>query len=102
MTVDVDRDGARAAGRPSKRYRVAEQDTLLTFPPRRDDLLGISFTDDAGNEVKAGGRVVKNVAGYDLSRLMCGSFGSLAVVTSATFKLAPLPPVSRLREGSVR
>jgi glycolate oxidase FAD binding subunit len=39
--------------------------------------------------------VVKNVAGYDLSRLVCGSFGSLAVITSATFKLAPIPATSR-------
>jgi predicted ArsR family transcriptional regulator len=40
VTVDVSRvDGARAAGRPSKRYRVAEQDNVLLFPPRRDDLL---------------------------------------------------------------
>ena len=40
VTVDVNRvDGARAAGRPSKRYRVAEQDSVLSFPPRRDDLL---------------------------------------------------------------
>jgi glycolate dehydrogenase FAD-binding subunit len=39
--------------------------------------------------------VVKNVAGYDLSRLVCGSFGSLGVITSATFKLAPLPAASR-------
>ena len=38
VTVDVNRvDGARAAGRPSKRYRIAEQDTVLLFPPRRDD-----------------------------------------------------------------
>ena len=39
VTVDVNRDGARAAGRPSKRYRVAERDAVLSFPPRRDDLL---------------------------------------------------------------
>jgi predicted ArsR family transcriptional regulator len=40
VTVDVNRiDGARAAGRPSKRYRIGEQDAVLTFPPRRDDLL---------------------------------------------------------------
>src|SRR5260221_11674803 len=47
-----------------------------------------------GRVAKAGGRVVKNVAGYDLSRLLCGSFGSLAVITSATFKLSPLPASS--------
>ena len=40
---------------------------------------------------------MKNVAGYDLSRLLCGSLGSLAVITSATFKLAPLAPRSRTR-----
>src|SRR5260221_1361501 len=47
-----------------------------------------------GRVAKAGGRVVKNVAGYDLSKLLCGSLGSLAVITSATFKLSPVAPVS--------
>src|SRR6185369_1226582 len=44
---------------------------------------------------KAGGRVVKNVAGYDLSKLVTGSFGSLAAIVSATFKLSPIPSASK-------
>jgi len=61
----------------------------------RDLIIGVEIALADGRVAKAGGRVVKNVAGYDLSRLVCGSFGSLAVITSATFKLAPLPPASR-------
>jgi glycolate dehydrogenase FAD-binding subunit len=61
----------------------------------RDLIIGVEMALAGGRTAKAGGRVVKNVAGYDLPRLLCGSFGSLAVITSATFKLAPLPPASR-------
>lgn len=56
----------------------------------RDLILGIEVVLADGRVARAGGRVVKNVAGYDLSRLLCGSHGSLGVITSATFKLAPL------------
>lgn len=61
----------------------------------RDLIIGIEVALTSGRVVRAGGRVVKNVAGYDLSRLFCGSHGSLGVITSATFKLAPLPQASR-------
>jgi glycolate oxidase FAD binding subunit len=61
----------------------------------RDLIIGIEIALADGRLVKAGGRVVKNVAGYDLSRLMCGSFGTLAVITKATFKLTPLAAASR-------
>jgi glycolate oxidase FAD binding subunit len=61
----------------------------------RDLIIGVEVALADGRVAKAGGRVVKNVAGYDLSRLLCGSFGSLGVITRATFKLAPLPPASR-------
>ena len=57
----------------------------------RDLVIGVELATTDGTLAKAGGRVVKNVAGYDLSKLVCGSFGSLAAIVSATFKLAPLP-----------
>jgi len=60
----------------------------------RDLIIGIEVALVDGRVARAGGRVVKNVAGYDLSRLLCGSFGALGVITSATFKLTPLPPAS--------
>jgi glycolate oxidase FAD binding subunit len=55
----------------------------------RDYLIGISVVNDRGQEVKAGGRVVKNVAGYDLCKLLIGSFGTLGVITQVTLKLKP-------------
>jgi glycolate oxidase FAD binding subunit len=61
----------------------------------RDLIIGIDFVRADGVAAKAGGIVVKNVAGYDLGRLMTGSFGSLAVIVSATFKLYPVPHASR-------
>src|SRR5438093_735052 len=52
----------------------------------RDLILGVTLARADGRIAKAGGIVVKNVAGYDLARLVTGSFGSLAVVVNATFK----------------
>lgn len=57
----------------------------------RDLLIGVTLALADGRVVKAGGTVVKNVAGYDLGRFISGSLGTLAVVLDATFKLAPLP-----------
>ena len=65
------------------------------FGAPRDLIIGIELALVDGRVAKAGGRVVKNVAGYDLSKLMCGSHGTLAVVTRATFKLSPVAPFSR-------
>ena len=61
----------------------------------RDLLIGISLATTDGRLAKSGGNVVKNVAGYDLGKLVSGSFGSLAAIVSATFKLAPLPMSSQ-------
>jgi glycolate oxidase FAD binding subunit len=55
----------------------------------RDYVLGISAVNDQGREIKAGGRVVKNVAGYDLCKLFIGSLGTLGILTQATLKLRP-------------
>jgi glycolate oxidase FAD binding subunit len=60
------------------------------FGTPRDLLIGVQLATTDGRLVKAGGNVVKNVAGYDLGKLVTGSFGSLAVIVGATFKLMPL------------
>jgi glycolate oxidase FAD binding subunit len=65
------------------------------FGAPRDLIIGVEMVLADGRIAKGGGRVVKNVAGYDVPRLMCGSRGCLAIVTSATFKLSPLPLASR-------
>ena len=62
-----------------------------TYGLPRDWLIGVSVVGADGTASKAGGQVVKNVTGYDLNRLYTGSLGTLAVITEATFKLAPAP-----------
>jgi glycolate oxidase FAD binding subunit len=57
----------------------------------RDYVIGASFVTDDGVEVKAGGRVVKNVAGYDLMKLQIGALGTLGVLTQLTLKVKPKP-----------
>ncbi|HET8661604.1 MAG TPA: FAD-binding oxidoreductase [Micromonosporaceae bacterium] len=57
----------------------------------RDLLIGAELVRADGVVAHSGGRVVKNVAGYDVGKLLCGSYGTLAVLTSATFRLHPLP-----------
>lgn len=57
----------------------------------RDYVIGIRGVDGQGRAFAAGGRVVKNVAGYDLCKLIVGSRGTLAVLTEVTFKLRPMP-----------
>jgi glycolate oxidase FAD binding subunit len=57
----------------------------------RDYVIGLKLAHADGRQSKSGGRVVKNVAGYDLNKLYVGSYGTLAVITEATFKLRPLP-----------
>lgn len=57
----------------------------------RDYVIGISFMTDEGTEAKAGGRVVKNVAGYDLCKLHTGALGTLGIVTQLTLKVRPKP-----------
>ena len=61
------------------------------FGTLRDYVIGITVVNDEGREVKAGGRVVKNVAGYDLCKLYVGSLGTLGIITQVTLKLRPQP-----------
>jgi glycolate oxidase FAD binding subunit len=61
----------------------------------RDFCLGVRFVTGDGRKSKGGGRVVKNVAGYDMMKLLIGSRGTLAVITSASFKLFPAPRQTR-------
>lgn len=61
----------------------------------RDRVIGLQFARHDGQIVKAGGRVVKNVAGYDLMKLLTGSYGTLGVMTELTLRLYPRPLQSK-------
>ncbi len=63
----------------------------LRYGTARNLVLGMHVTHATGTVVKSGGKVVKNVAGYDLNKLYIGAFGTLGIITEVTLKLAPLP-----------
>jgi FAD/FMN-containing dehydrogenase len=67
----------------------------LGYGALRDRLLRIRAVTAAGEMTTTGSKVVKSVAGFDLGKVYCGSFGTLVFITEATFKLAPLPRESR-------
>ncbi len=82
----------------------------LTHGVVRDHLIGLQVVIGDGTRVRGGGRVVKNVAGYDLPKLFTGSYGTLGVIVEATFKLRPRPqdealfawPAASVREAASR
>ena len=109
MTLDV-LHGALAQGRkylpleaphPARATIGGILSTNCTGPRRfayglpRDWLIGIAVVSPGGGETKAGGRVVKNVTGYDLNKLYTGSLGTLGVIVEASFKLTPVPRYSK-------
>ncbi len=63
----------------------------------RDFVLGCKVLDGKGDHLSFGGKVIKNVAGFDVSRLLTGSFGTLGVITEAAFKCLPLPKAQQTR-----
>ena len=63
----------------------------LRYGTPRDLLIGMTIVRADGTVAKSGGKVVKNVAGYDLGKLFAGSWGTLGLITEATFRLHPLP-----------
>ena len=92
----------------NRMYQVDDEGTIggvfmgnLAGPRRfkagsaRDHILGVRAINGRGEAWKSGGKVIKNVSGYDMSKLVTGSWGTLSVVTELTFKVLPAPPVSR-------
>src|SRR2546422_2491144 len=67
----------------------------LAYGGVRDLVIGMKMVLASGEQIKAGGKVVKNVAGYDMCKLFVGSLGTLGVITEVTFKMAPLPETFR-------
>ena len=63
----------------------------LQYGAARNQVLGLRVVHANGTVVKSGGKVVKNVAGYDLNKLYIGAFGTLGIITEVTLKLSPIP-----------
>ena len=82
---------ANSSGPRRRRYGTA-----------RDMTIGMRFATMEGKLVSSGGMVVKNVTGLDMGKLMIGSFGTLAVIASANFKVFPIPEISVTRRLQAR
>lgn len=68
----------------------------LVYGAPRDLVIGVRAVMHAGEQIKGGGKVVKNVAGYDVCKLFTGSWGSVGVISEITFKVYPMPEGERL------
>jgi glycolate oxidase FAD binding subunit len=87
------------AGGPTVGGIIAANDAgpiRLANGTTRDLVIGMRMVLADGSQVRSGGKVVKNVAGYDLHKLFIGSAGTLGVITEVTFKLRPIPEAVRL------
>jgi glycolate oxidase FAD binding subunit len=72
----------------------------MRYGSLKDLILGVTLARADGTTARAGGKVVKNVAGFDLSKLLVGSYGTLALVTTATLRVHPLPEKTRAVRAS--
>lgn len=85
------------AGSPDRATLGGIFATASTGPRRfgwgrpRDQIIGVAYVSGAGDLIRGGGRVVKNVAGYDLPKLLTGSLGTLGIITELTLKVNPQP-----------
>jgi glycolate oxidase FAD binding subunit len=93
LALDPPEDGATIGGVVAA---AASGPRRLLFGTPRDLLIGITVVLADGTVAHSGGKVVKNVAGYDLGKLFTGSFGSLGVIAECTFRLHPVPQVRRV------
>jgi glycolate oxidase FAD binding subunit len=72
----------------------------LRFGTIRDQVLGVQALDASGTEVKFGGRVVKNVSGYDMTKFLIGSAGSLCLITGVIMRVYPMPSSASVCEAT--
>lgn len=100
QTVPLDPPGARLATVGGLVATGLSGPRRLAYGGVRDLLLGTRVALLDGRVIKTGGRVVKNVAGYDMNKLICGSFGTLGVITEVSLKLRPLPRASQTMQFS--
>lgn len=95
QTVSLDPPRAAGATIGGIVAAAASGPRRMAYGGVRDFLLGCRVALPDGRVIKAGGKVVKNVAGYDMSKLFAGSLGTLGVITEVSLKLRPLPADSR-------
>ncbi|MDH2425128.1 FAD-binding oxidoreductase [Sphaerisporangium sp. TRM90804] len=88
LALDVPHEGATVGGTLAAATAGPRR---LRYGTARDLLIGVTVVLADGTTARSGGKVVKNVAGYDLGKLFTGSLGTLGVVAEATFRLHPLP-----------
>ncbi|MBG0821615.1 FAD-binding oxidoreductase [Planomonospora sp. ID91781] len=92
LALDVPAGGSTVGGALAT---AAAGPRRLRYGTARDLLIGITVVLADGTVARSGGKVVKNVAGYDLGKLFTGSYGTLGIITEAAFRLHPVSPVRR-------